>query len=432
MTVALCVAGCADDGDTAGETVGADTAAAVSGAGAATDGTDTSDPDGTDTSDPDGTDTSDPDGTDTSDPDGTGSGSGGVVTTGTGRTSSTIAPGSTTSTAPVDPWADAEWVVQRGDPDDPACQCADGSEHVFHTLDRDPDKVLLYYQGGGACFSTETCDFERGTYKVTTGADDRPGTDATGIFDWDHPGNPFADWSVVFVPYCSGDVFLGDAEHAYSPELTIQHRGALHAQKGLDHVVDTYPDASQLFVTGSSAGGVPTPRIGGLAADALPDTRITVLADASGGYASRPPLNAAIGELWGTAGAQPDWPELEGVDPTTIGIPVLFTLTGQHAPRVALARFDNAFDATQQAFSSLAGADSTVLDVLDENEAATEAAGVDLDVYVAPGTDHTVLGRPELWTLEVDGVAFIDWLTSLVETGDPGDVRCSDCGRPTD
>ena len=330
----------------------------------------------------------------------------------------------------TDAWADAEWVVHRGDPSDPSCQCADGSEHMFHSLDRDPDKVLLYYQGGGACFSAETCDLESGTYKVTTGEDDHPGDGATGIFDWDNPDNPFADWTVVFVPYCSGDVFQGDAEHAYTPELTIQHRGARHAQKGLDHVVETSPDASQLFVTGSSAGGVPTPRIGGLAADALPDTEITVLADASGGYANRQPINAAIGELWGTAEALPDWPELEGVDPDTIGIPGLFTFAGQHAPRVEFARYDNAYDEVQQTFSSLAGGDTTVLDVLDENEAATEAAGVDLDVYVAPGTDHTILGRPEVYTLEVEGVPFLEWLTTLVETGAPGDVRCTDCGQP--
>jgi hypothetical protein len=335
------------------------------------------------------------------------------------------------SSAPEDRWADVQWVAHRGDPNDPSCQCADGSEHMFHSLDRDPDKVLLYYQGGGACFSAETCDFVSGTYKVTTDEDDHPGEDATGIFDWDDPDNPFADWSVVFVPYCSGDVFQGNAETEYAPGFVVQHRGGLHAQKGLDYVVDTYPDAAQLFVAGSSAGGVPTPKIGGLAADALPDTEITVLADASGGYASRQPLNAAIGGLWGTAESLPDWPELADVDPTEIGIPNLFTIAGQHAPRVEFARFDNAFDQVQQSFSSLAGGDTTVLDVLDENEAATEAGGVDLDVYVAPGTDHTILGRPELYTLEVEGVTFLEWLTTLVETGAaPGDVRCADCGQP--
>ena len=322
------------------------------------------------------------------------------------------------------PDAVAEWVAH---PTEAPCQCADGSEYVFHTLDRDPNRVLLYYQGGGACFTEETCSFTNGTYKVTTGVDDHPNETSGGIFDFDNPANPFADWSVVFMPYCTGDVFLGDATTTYGDDLVIEHRGAANAGHGLDYIAENYPDAERLFVTGSSAGGVPAPLIGGLASDVLPAADIAVLADASGGYPSNPVTNSVIGALWGTASNLPDWPELEGLDPNLVGIPDLFTHSGQHDPSIRMARYDNAFDRVQQSFSQLAGLDGGLLAVLDANEAMIEAGGVDLDVYVAPGADHTILGSDDLYDLEVVGVAFIDWLTALVGGDSPGDVHCTEC-----
>ena len=53
---------------------------------------------------------------------------------------------------------------------------------------------------------------------------------------------------------------------------------------------------------------------GGLASDEYPEADITVLADASGVYADNPPVNEAIGSLWGTFNNIPDWPELEGLE----------------------------------------------------------------------------------------------------------------------
>jgi hypothetical protein len=346
-------------------------------------------------------------------------------TSSTDTTSTDDAPTSTTSA----PDAGPSWVSHPGGPE---CMCADGSDYWIHSRDGDPDKVVLYFQGGGACFTEGMCDFEDGTYKVTTGEDDNPGDDGTGIFEFDNPDNPLADWSFVFVPYCTGDVFLGDATTTYG-EITVEHNGFENAMYGLDFVIENYGDASQLLVTGSSAGGVPAPLFGGLASDRLPDdTDIAVLADASGGYATNPLQNQVIGNLWGTTNNVPDWSVFDGVPPEEYGIPDLYRFAGNHAPEIRMARFDNAFDGVQVSFSAMAGLEGGLLEVLDFNETLTEDNGVDLDVYVAPGDDHTVLGRPEVYTMEVEGVAFVDWLTEFVDGGAPGDVRCTDCGGPAE
>ena len=86
----------------------------------------------------------------------------------------------------------------------------------------------------------------------------------------------------------------------------------------------------------------------------------------------------------------------------------------------------------QASFSALAGLeDSSVKAVLDINEDLTEDAGIDLPVYVAPGTDHTIMGAGYFYDTEVEGVRFVDWLTDFI-AGEPiDDVVCTDCQPPS-
>jgi hypothetical protein len=114
--------------------------------------------------------------------------------------------GAVATTAPTTtaPTGDQGWerVVPGGD-----CQCSDGSEFNFWVRKANPTKVVLYLQDGGACFSAETCAPDSGVYqtKVSEGP-----TGEGGIFDFADQRNPFADYSVVYVPYCTGDVHIGN------------------------------------------------------------------------------------------------------------------------------------------------------------------------------------------------------------------------------
>lgn len=334
----------------------------------------------------------------------------------------------TEASAPTtDPAAVLAGFEQVAAPDD--CMCGDGSEFHFWMRHRDPAKVLFYFEGGGACFSPETCDPSNPAYKTAIGHDATLSDLGEGIWDDTNPENPFRDWSVVWVPYCTGDVHIGNNTADYGNGVVVEHKGYVNGVAALDALVAAFPDAEHVVVSGESAGSVPDPLYAGLAADLLPDARITVLADGSGAYPDVPGINALIGGLWGTMNAVPDWPENEGQTVESWSFPGLFIQAGTHAPRITFARHDYAFDRTQAFFSSLAGiAADDLVQLIDKNEAQVEAAGLTLLSYISPGDDHTILSKDELYGHEVDGVRLIDWIAALlVDPTTVTDNHCADC-----
>lgn len=311
------------------------------------------------------------------------------------------------------------------------CTCSDGSPLTFFQRAGDPNRVVLYFEGGGACFSATTCDPDNPdkpylpNQTVTAGELAERG----GLFDFDHPENPIASHSWVFVPYCTGDVHLGDATTDYGDGVVIEHRGHANAMRALEHLVATFPDAQQVVVTGQSAGSVPTPQFAALTADLIPGADVVTFGDSSGAYPDVDVITEVIGTAWGAGNAIPDWPETAGISIADWSFPEQYVLAGKHAPEVRFGRFDFAFDEVQATFGALAGvAADDLITLIDGNELSIEEAGVAIASYVAPGTRHTIAAEDDLYTMEVDGVRLIDWLTELINDPlPPPDVHCERC-----
>jgi Pectinacetylesterase len=185
------------------------------------------------------------------------------------------------------------------------CQCSDGSPYSFWVRKASTRNVLLYLQGGGACFSAKTCAPDRGYYDATVSAEDDP-AGQSGIFDFANRRNPFADYSVVYIPYCTADAHIGDATTTYAHGLTVHHKGYANATAPLHRLVATFPSATNIVVAGESAGSIAAPLYGGLVADRLPAARVTVLADGSGTYPDTPRFNKILA-AWGIAHVAPSW-----------------------------------------------------------------------------------------------------------------------------
>ena len=132
--------------------------------------------------------------------------------------------------------------------------CIAGTPYSAFTREGNPSKLLIFEQGGGACWQ----DF----YFCNVLADDQAAPlPRVGIWDFDakQKDNPFADYSIVYMPYCDGSVFSGDNDvvDASFPFGPVRfHRGLRNQSAGMDLAKATFPNAHLITVAGSSAGGV--------------------------------------------------------------------------------------------------------------------------------------------------------------------------------
>ncbi|KAI9995853.1 hypothetical protein PInf_012921 [Phytophthora infestans] len=82
---------------------------------------------------------------------------------------------------------------------------------VFPNGGSDKSKLIIFFQGGGACTDEVTCSFG---LQCSLGASATLSTVATsssaGVLNHSISDNTFKDWNIVFVPYCTGDVHAGN------------------------------------------------------------------------------------------------------------------------------------------------------------------------------------------------------------------------------
>ncbi|MEV0809856.1 pectin acetylesterase-family hydrolase [Micromonospora sp. NPDC050200] len=289
------------------------------------------------------------------------------------------------------------------------CECADGSKYNFYVRTGDPKKVVLFLDGGGACWSAATCAKDSGNHYQTTVEP----PDQGGIFDAKNARNPFAGYSFVYVPYCTADVHLGDADTTYAPGLTIHHYGYANGTAALAQLVKSFPQATDVVVIGGSAGSVSAPLYAGLVADRLPTAHVTSISDSSGSYPDVPQMNKVLtGKAW-NAKALPADPSMPG----------FFIATAERHPDIVFARIDHLQDENQKFHLKLAGTPSDdVATLLRTTEAQIEKAGVTLHTYTEPGDDHMVVDNEDFYTENVDGVALSDWVAGLVAGKPAADV----------
>ena len=287
------------------------------------------------------------------------------------------------------------------------------------------DKLLIYFQGGGACWFGDICNVSvNPTYDPFVDGGDVPLPG--GIFDYANPENPFVDYNTVFVPYCTADVHIGNAVREYESSagpVTIYHNGYNNAMTVLNWTFANFENPETVFVTGSSAGSIPSPFYAEFVAEAYPEARIEVLGDGAGGY--RVPLNAPITfGAWGTMSILTDLYEAYTVD--NLSFEAFYIEVGKAYPQISMTQYNTAADATQIRFLLLSGVVGVpLIELLELNFADIQAEVDTFAHFLAGGELHTILGRPQLYTYAVGGIRLIDWLTALANGEDVETVACA-------
>ncbi len=304
----------------------------------------------------------------------------------------------------------------------PGAVCSRGTPYSFFVRPGDSTKLAVGFEGGGACWNAETCAIG-GTFRDNISP---AGLDGVGgAFNFDHAENPLSDWSVVLVSYCTGDVHVGEASVTYADGLTINHTGAVNTRAVLDWTFANFPEVDRLLIAGSSAGAYGAVFHAPTILTQYDDAQAFVFADA--GLGVLPPDWDGL-TTWNMTANLFDHPTYDDLDLTIFNNELIATSAALF-PDVRFAQYSSARDGVQIGFYELMDAEAAewsarAPELLDALEVLPN-----VNSYVAWGGTHTIMPTQLFYTMQTNGVRFLDWFTANLN-GEPVDsVRCEDCSR---
>ncbi|MBJ6761676.1 hypothetical protein JGU66_12945 [Myxococcaceae bacterium JPH2] len=161
----------------------------------------------------------------------------------------------------------------------PGTKCGNGSQYKFFMRKTSSPNLLFLFEGGGACWDYDTCSGRAGVLGAANpnGIADDYMTQFTAkyvspIVNGADPGLPgrskkdlvTKDWNIVYMPYCTGDVHIGNNTATYvdptgaNPPLTWSHSGYTNTLAAANYAKTQFPSVQKMLVTGYSAGGTAT------------------------------------------------------------------------------------------------------------------------------------------------------------------------------
>lgn len=280
--------------------------------------------------------------------------------------------------------------------------------------------LLIFFNGGGACWDATTC-LQIGT--STHGPITRANFDA-GAFDFTNSildrrltDNPYKDWNLFFLPYCTGDLHFGnnDAVYTYnSTTKTFHHKGRANVQAYLARIAATVPNPDRVLVTGSSAGGFGAALNYALVRAYFPGAKV-FLVDDSGPLLKGAAISPALRDAW--ANAWKFQPLLDAIDPNIQGdFSALYPALAHKFPNDRMALLSSEQDQIIRTYLGLSATDFQ--SALDDLDATVLSPLPHTRFFVISGQSHTMLGDPANYASA--GVQLVDWLNLMQTGGDSG------------
>jgi len=329
------------------------------------------------------------------------------------------------NTAPLDA-TPGEWTWF----DFPGTRCLDGSATGLGVnLSASSKKVAVFLMGGGACFDAATCFTvanPNGYKKPSFQNDVSSGLLSRGAFNRDDPDNPFRDWSYVFIPYCTGDVFAGDNPAGYNG---FQHFGYTNMGRYLERIVPTFRDSELVVLSGSSAGGVGAAFNFDRTQEAFGDVPVFLLDDSGivlGDSVMKPCEQQRWRDEWNLAASLP--PDCADCTlPDGGGLVNLARHLAEKYPNRRMGMIASEQDSVFRLFFSYGfSADCKQLgdtppDVFQAGVAQLRdellAPYPNFAVYSVASTKHVYLGDTPVGRTTSGGLKLTDWLRGLVDGG---------------
>ena len=307
--------------------------------------------------------------------------------------------------------------------------CSRGTPFAYFVHPGTVNRLVVYFQGGGACWEAKTCSL-RGLFKETADDSDNPAQAAEGVLDLENPDNPFKDWSFVFIPYCTADTHWGNNTQTYTSGATnvvIHHKGFVNFSAVLDWIQANLEKPEKIFVSGCSAGSYGSIMGAAHIQKVYPDVPLYQLGDAGAGVSTGDFLQGSFPN-WNAAASFPDWiPAPDGSWDKVASLADLYIAVANYYPNDRWSQYNAAHDQIQTImYSAMGGADDWNRLMLASIQKIQESAP-NFHAYIAPGAIHCITGDDIFYTREVNGVRFRDWVDAMVNDKAWDDVMCADC-----
>lgn len=333
----------------------------------------------------------------------------------------------------------------------PTCSNAPGTTPDFSFFFRQgtADGLVVFFNGGGSCWNDETCSKPRlagdranfsdkenqgaaEVYKAQLLPGDGPAK-MTGLLDRTDPRNPVRDWSMVFVPYCTGDVHSGSNTAQYKfpgtdKPFSIEHRGWDNMQVILHWMRSEVSPPAHLLVAGSSAGAYGAATHYASLRALFPQGRAVFLGD-SGQGVTTPQFEQSRNLNWNYQLP----PSVFGPNARNTPDREVVARLAAHFPKDRFGQVTCIRDATQTAFYAQMAPPPEQRSWTNKmlGELTTRQAAPNFRSYVADGATHTILRAPTFFTEKSGGQLFTAWLGALLKDDQlPDNQICPHSDRP--
>lgn len=309
--------------------------------------------------------------------------------------------------------------------------CSRGTPYRFFAFGGTKNKIVLDFQGGGACWNEFTCAAASAIFNEAVpdlegiqAVVDSPGYG--GLYAVENPDHPFFGWHLVHIPYCTGDIHWGNARHEYAGGVAIEHRGYVNATAALDWVYANFSDPEEIFVTGCSAGAYGAILHSAYIAEHYPNATIRVLGDSGAGIITDTFFKDSFPN-WNADPALPDWIAGFELGAAALTIESLYAGIANTYPNLRFAQFHSAFDDNQTFyFTAMGGQASEWSGRMLESMASIAGMADNFRFYIAPGPVHCITPYDYFYSRQSDGVAWRDWLAEFSQGAQtPDSVQCS-------
>lgn len=343
----------------------------------------------------------------------------------------------------------------------PRCAFDGNEDYHFFVKRGSENKFVIFYDGGGACWENLTC----GLPVCKDGADpvsDDPDNFTGGFADFSNPQNPYRNWNIIFVTYCTCDIHFGDADQVYSgllPDVSVAHRGFTNAKVAEKFARENFLNPDVVMVTGSSAGGYGALFHGALLPQVWPASQVNVLGDASNGVITAGFLQNEF-ENWNfQANLPPDIPGVLEAITSGVGLPGYLEAVAAFYPDIKWANYTTAYDGSAAGQSGIynimlndndpiaaiswwdasCAFESLMRQQAVDTEAAVSAQNDNYRYYIGTGSRHVISNSDRVYdpvegTIGGESQTVVDWLNDMIAytpaapTTTWDSVSCTDCG----